>query len=67
VVRTEVEDEVRHRVNESSEERDPREAPFQQYRRRRQQHAESEVQRAHVPHEVLVVGTKSLPGNGKSS
>ncbi len=45
MARHEVEDEVRHRVDEPSEERDPREAPFQQYRRRRQQHAESEVQR----------------------
>jgi hypothetical protein len=51
-----VEDEVRHRVGEVRDERDLHEAPFEQHGRQHQEHAQSEVQRAHVPHEVLVVG-----------
>src|SRR3712207_4673596 len=52
-------DEVRNRVTEPGNERDLDQTPLEEYRCGDQQDAESQVQSAVVPHEVLVVRTQS--------
>jgi hypothetical protein len=51
----EVEDEVRHGISEVRDERDLHEAPFEHHGGQHHEHAQGEVQRSHVSHEVLVV------------
>jgi FtsZ-interacting cell division protein YlmF len=56
---SDMEDEVRRRVDQPSEQRDLHDAPLEQERRGHQQYRKSEVQRAVVPDQVLVIRAQS--------